>query len=189
MRSFAYGFRTRTGLLACALLCGACGDSGGSTQGAHDHDASMSADAAMGGGDAAMGDAGVDAGGEDSLCPDLPPFQTGMEQLGQFKKIRAKLVSAAPNPPLRYSNDWVVDFVTPKGDPITDLEVQDAHTFMPSHGHNGTYEPTVTADSEPGRYKFKGFYFTMRGPWEVIFALGSKSAGDDLVTFNVCVGE
>jgi hypothetical protein len=98
-------------------------------------------------------------------------------------------VSVDPLPLLKGSTTWVLDFAQADGGaPITDLVDVESYTWMPVHGHNGNFKPKMTALSPPGRYQFKGFNFTMRGPWQVKMDVSSKNLGqEDLVQFDVCV--
>lgn len=137
-------------------------------------------------------DAGTDAGysdDDDVPCdPGIPPLAPGLSQVGGASmKLKATLVSSDPTPLLKGSADWVVDFTTVDGTPVTDLEFTDVYTFMPVHGHKGTFKPKPMALAEPGRYSFDGLNFSMRGPWQIRFELASPTAGEDVVIFDVCV--
>jgi hypothetical protein len=133
-----------------------------------------------------------DASTADIPCSDdIPPVEPGREQLGKEGRIRARLLEADPAMPRKGENDWKVLFSTPDGEPITDLSVTRAWTFMPvpTHNHSGKFEPEASALEQAGEWSFAGFNFTMRGPWEVRFDLASETAGDDYVVFEVCVGQ
>jgi|GEM_PF-2426721 len=174
--------------LGLSLSLAGCGDDKGPSQG-HDHDQDHDH---VGDTDGGTGDAGDDASYPGTPCdPSLPPLMAGTEQLGNAAgKIKGKLVSSDPLPLLKGNANWVVDFTTKDGVPLTDLEFIDVYTYMPVHGHHGTFKPTPKQLTEPGRYEFDGFNFTMRGPWQVRFELSSEAAGgDDYLIFDVCVEE
>jgi len=141
--------------------------------------------------DAATGeDASHDGGHAEAKCdPTLPPLMVGSTQVGRASRLlTATVVSSDPLPLYQGSADWVVDFTTTDGGvPVTDLEFDEVFTTMPVHGHEGSFRPKVSPASEPGRYVFDGFYFNMRGPWEVRIGAESPTAGKDLLIFDVCV--
>lgn len=129
-----------------------------------------------------------DGGFPEAPCdPKLPALAIGSEAEGDSKFIYAKVVKVDPLPLLKGTSDWELHFQNKDGDPITDIGVKRAYTYMPVHAHHGTFEPKFSALAEPGNYEFDGFNFTMRGPWQVRLELTSESAGDDFVMFDVCV--
>jgi hypothetical protein len=168
----------RIWILLCLISC-ACGDS------SHAHPDDESADAGSAAGDGDQDD-------EDSSfegCPaDTPPFALGMQAEGMLGHITGSLISASNVPPLRFLNDWTVEFVDGMGAPIEDVSIRTARPFMPVHGHDGNVKPTVSAEG-PGRFAIKSLNLNMRGPWEIQFQLRSASAGDDYVVFHICVQE
>ncbi len=161
------------------LALAACGEDGPSDkEDGHVHDADTEHDA------------GHDGGHAEARCdPTLPPLMVGSTQVGRASKLlTATVVSSDPLPLFRGSADWVVDFTTTDGGlPVTDLEFDEVYTTMPVHGHEGSFRPKVSAASEPGRYVFDGFYFNMRGPWEVRIGAQSPTIGKDQFIFDVCV--
>ena len=160
--------------LPMLLALAACGEDGPSNDhGGQVHDAATGHD--------------TDAGAK--CDPTLPPLMVGSTQVGRASKLlTATVVSSDPLPLYQGSADWVVDFTTTDGGvPVTDLEFDDVFTTMPVHGHEGSFRPTVSPASEPGRYVFDGFYFNMRGPWEVRIGATSQTLGKDQFVFDVCV--
>jgi hypothetical protein len=155
----------------CVALFAGCGDDDGTdSDPVHVHDAGLS-----------------DGSYEEVPCPeDTPEFAIGMEAVGEEGAITGRLLDADPAPPRKFENDWSVEFVDADGEPLEDVEVVRAWPFMPVHGHDGFYDPDVSALEEPGRYRVDRINMWMRGPWEVHFMLTSESAGDDHVVFDVC---
>jgi hypothetical protein len=122
--------------------------------------------------------------------PDLPAFALGMEASGEQQRIKARLLSAMPAPPLRYLNDWTVALIDSQGGPLSDAEIVKARPFMPSHGHDGNRQVQIERDaSDPSHFALHGLNFIMRGPWEVQLTVRSASAGEDYLVFRTCVGE
>jgi hypothetical protein len=139
-----------------------------------------------------VGDAGVWTVENDGFvgCPEsIPPFALGMHQSGDQGRLVATLVDASRVPPLRYLNDWTLDFARADATPAGDVVLTKARAFMPVHGHDGIVPPTLERLAEPGRVRVRGLNFNMRGPWEVQLTLSSASAGDDYVVFHICVQE
>lgn len=181
--------------LGLGLTTFGCDDEGGAVRedvdgsmdhdhGDHDHDAGGDREH-DGGGDA--GHMHGDAGRVESCGDDIPAFEEGLEV--HSANLLVRLVSAEYNPPQKYENDWVVLVANHDGTPIEDAQLTDVEAFMPVHGHDGKYPPTVNpVEGEPGQFKLDDLYFTMEGPWEVRFTVSSESAGDDYVVFEVCVG-
>lgn len=158
-------------LLVSVLISAGCGDD--------KHDASHPTD-----GD----DAGAESDDSDVPCPpETPMFEPGLSASGD-KGLTAKLVSAAPENPHKYENEWVLDFVDAQGAPLEDIEIDEAETYMPVHRHGGGLTPEPTKLSEPGRVQIEKLNFTMAGPWEVILNVSSAKAGSDTIIFRVCVG-
>jgi hypothetical protein len=163
--------------LCLSLAASSCGDDP-----AHEHD-----DA----GDGA--DAGEQHEHEEDTefegCPEsTPEFELGMEAEGMQGHITGTLLEASSVPPLRYLNDWQVEFVDSQGNALEDVSIRSARPFMPVHGHDGNVKPVVRAEGE-GRFSVTGLNLNMRGPWEVQFQLRSATAGDDYVVFHICVQE
>jgi hypothetical protein len=130
----------------------------------------------------------ADASYPEAPCPeDTPDFRIGLEAAGREDAIVARLVDADPSPPRLYRNDWTIDFLTADGTALEDVEVSEARTFMPVHGHDGGNTPDVNALDGAGRFDFIGLNMWMSGPWQVQLTLASESAGDDYVVFNVCI--
>ncbi|HTU61828.1 MAG TPA: hypothetical protein VMF89_25400, partial [Polyangiales bacterium] len=115
-------------------------------------------------------------------------FALGMQAEGELGHITGTLIDASKKPPLRYINDWTVEFVDGAGQPIEDVAIRMARPFMPVHGHDGNLAPKVRM-VQPGRFEVDDLNLHMRGPWEIQFQLRSASAGDDYVVFHVCVEE
>jgi hypothetical protein len=115
-------------------------------------------------------------------CPaDSAAFGLGLQAVGEH--YSAKVVSADPPEPERYSNDWLVELSVP------DVQIERAQTFMPIHGHDGRVEPEIIAQGQAGQVEIGRLNFTMRGPWEVRLWLRSPSGTADYLVFHVCVAK
>lgn len=115
-------------------------------------------------------------------CPaEIPEFGPGLQAAGEH--YQAKVISADPSEPERYSNDWSVELSAP------DVQITRAQTFMPIHGHDGRVLPEITALAEAGQFELGRLNFTMRGPWEVRLWLQSPSVAEDYLVFQVCVAK
>jgi hypothetical protein len=124
-------------------------------------------------------------------CPESTPvFELGMSSAGDEGRITAVLRDASAVPPVRYFNDWALEFVDADGAPLEDVEVLRARAYMRVHNHFGTPDPTVVQrEDEPAVFDFTRINLFMRGPWEVQLTLRSEAAGEDDVVVNVCVDE
>lgn len=121
-------------------------------------------------------------------CPaSTPPFALGMEALGRFGRIGARLLEARPAPPARYRNDWELEFIDGMGRVLEDVAVVRARPFMPVHGHDGNITPTVRPLAN--RVALDYLNLNMRGPWEIQLTVHSSALGDDEIVFHVCVPE
>jgi len=116
-------------------------------------------------------------------------FRLGVEASGASGLIKGKLVAADPDPPEKYLNDWTFDFLDEEGTPIEDVQITMARSFMPTHGHDGTFAPTVTELSEPGRFEVARLNLWMRGPWLIQLNVSSPQVGDDYIEFSTCIDE
>lgn len=163
-------FQVTTSVLV-ALSLAACGDDGG-------------------GDGPAAGTGGDYMRHEQVPCPDtIPEMHLGMKALGSAGKIRGELIDADKIPVGWYHNDWVVKFTGPNEEPLSDLEMTYAYTFMRVHRHDGGQLPQIEP-LEDGEFSVTGLNITMNGPWEFIFELSAVGAGGepivDEVTFHVC---
>lgn len=122
-------------------------------------------------------------------CVGAPEFSLDMEAIGRDKAIKAVLVSAKPAPPVRKTNDWLVEFRDMDDQPLSDVTIGMVQPFMPEHGHDGTFAPTVTPGAEPGQFDVADINLWMPGTWEVRFTVESESVGPDYVVFETCIPE
>ena len=121
-------------------------------------------------------------------CPEsTPDFRINLEAEGEDGNVVGRLLDADNIPPDQYENDWTVEFRTPDGEPVEDVDLYMAWPFMPVHGHDGFYDPEVEALNEPGQFQVDDLNLWMIGPWEVHLMVESASAGNDHVVFNVCI--
>jgi len=122
-------------------------------------------------------------------CTGQPPFTLGKEAVGKEQAVKAVLIAASPAPPARKTNDWVVEFRDMNDAALTDVDLKSVEPFMPEHGHDGTFAPTVEAGAEPGQFDVADINLWMPGVWEVRFSVESPSAGSDYIVFEACIPE
>ena len=138
----------------------------------------------------AESDAGSDAGVPAVRCgAGLPAFALPMTAQGEEGKLSATLLASTPEPPEKYLNDWTLELRDSAGKPVGDATITMARPFMPAHGHDGTFAPTVKDGDAPGRFVVEKLNLWMRGPWEVQLRVSSQALGDDYIVFQVCVEE
>jgi hypothetical protein len=135
-----------------------------------------------------------DAGADASFAPvrcgdDVPAFALPMAAMGAEQKLSAAVLAATPAPPEKYLNDWTLELRDAQGKPVSDAEITMARPFMPAHGHDGTFAPTVEAGDAPGQFVVNDLNLWMRGPWEIQLRVTSPTLGDDYIVFQVCVEE
>ena len=97
------------------------------------------------------------------------------------------MVSVDPLPLLQGSADFVIDFTTADGQPVSDIALDQARTYITVHGHPGPGTPQSRPGPSQDGSKFDNFKFNMRGPWLVQLTVSSPSVGDDYIVFDVCV--
>jgi hypothetical protein len=138
--------------------------------------------------DAGLLDAADDVSEDDDAvvyCPDGAIDSTtlviGWSAKG--KTVTAKLVSATPNPPERYNNEWLVDFVDTDGKAIEDLKVTGVQTWMPYHSHG---KPGSATQMSPGHFKL-ALNFQMRGYFQVKLDVKSAQLGSDHIDYYYCL--
>lgn len=141
----------------------------------------------------AVTDSGADAAdAAPSPCADhqavIDGFRIGLEQAGLGGRIGARLVDARPVPPQKFLNDWTIELIDADGSALADSEITSARSFMPVHGHDGTFPPIVTPLEEPGRFQVDDLNLWMRGPWRIELNV-SSSAGVDYIEIPVCIAE
>jgi hypothetical protein len=122
-------------------------------------------------------------------CDELEPFALGLTARGEENTLEAEVLEAAPAPPRRYRNDWIVQLRAADGSALEDVELTHARPFMPVHGHDGGIAPVIHALSEQGKFRIERLNFSMRGPWQVQLTASSPSRGNDYIVFHVCVME
>lgn len=123
-------------------------------------------------------------------CPDeLPELFIGIEATGASELIKGEVLEADKIPLGWFHNDWVVRFTGPDGEPLEDVMMTKASTWMPVHGHGGGQTPTIMP-LEDGEFDVDGLNISMGGPWQIIFEMEATNAEgetvSDIVTFNLC---
>lgn len=134
---------------------------------------------------ATQDDAGTAAsggsGGDGSNVGSGAPFSLGMTAPSDDAAFQVKLLSATPAPPQKYENDWVVEVLDMDGAPLVDADLYFVQPYMPIHGHDGSFEPDITAGDAPGTFVVKRINLWMGGPWEVRFFVKSGDIDDRAV--------
>lgn len=124
-----------------------------------------------------------------SVCasdPSAMDYAPGMEQSAADGKIKITLVSAAPAPPAKGGNVFVIDVADEGGQPVSGASI-DVKSFMPAHGHSATVVPTVKAGSQPGRYDVSGVELFMLGLWQITFTVTPAGGAAEPVVFSFCI--
>jgi hypothetical protein len=117
-------------------------------------------------------------------------FTVGLEHPGVGGLLDFKLMSAAPAPPARYLNAWVLQINALSGGvvgaPATDASLI-VTPYMPDHGHgNGAYTVQVQAMPDAGQYKLSQINMWMPGYWEI--TIDVQAAGvHDTVVYKFCI--
>jgi hypothetical protein len=131
-----------------------------------------------------------DAGERSIPCPpETPELRQGLETLGKEGNVLSRVVDAMPIPARLRRNDWVVEFLDADGEPLADVEVDDATPWMRAPGHpphDGIYPTQVTPLDEPGRFEIARLNLWMEGPWEIEIRVRSETAGNDLIVIPTC---
>jgi YtkA-like len=120
-------------------------------------------------------------------CPGVPEFHLGLSQLGEQRLVEATLESATPAQPQKHENDWTLKLTDPAGEPISGLELYRVQPWMPEHGHDGTFDPTIKAGDAEGVYVVEAINLWMKDLWEVRLFVHVDDERDDKVVFNVCI--
>jgi hypothetical protein len=137
--------------------------------------------ACSGGGTADSPDAQTSCAGD----PRGEPFVTNLSKPGKNGALQFTLKSAAPAPPGRGDNLWMLE-VTQGGAPVSGAAVT-VKPFMPDHRHGTPVDVVVTADAAPGSYMLMPVNLWMPGIWEV--TIGATPAGGvrDQAVFSFCI--
>ena len=112
-------------------------------------------------------------------------YADGLERRGVAGHFSFKLVSAAPAPPARGDNTWVIDIRGASGEVISDAEVR-AIPFMPDHGHGTPMKVVITATPTAGRYQLAPVNLWMPGYWETTVS-ATRAGISDTALFKFCI--
>ncbi|MFT3925891.1 MAG: hypothetical protein QM778_25330 [Myxococcales bacterium] len=100
-------------------------------------------------------------------CGSTPAFALGTVERGMSGQIEAVLLDAMPKPPMRYRNDWTVQFRNADTHRVLpDADITMVRPFMPVHGHDGNVLPTVSRGADDS-FRIENLNLNMRGPWEI----------------------
>lgn len=135
----------------------------------------------------------VDAGDVDSgvavTCqsdPRVEPYVANLQKKSPSGALVVTLVSSDPGPPIRGTNQWILEVTDGAGVPLSSAAVS-VVPFMPDHGHGTSVKPTVTAEAD-GRYRVANVYFFMPGVWRVTVSIPQGDAGaTESAAFFFCV--
>ncbi|HUQ04607.1 MAG TPA: hypothetical protein VM261_19035 [Kofleriaceae bacterium] len=95
------------------------------------------------------------------------------------------LTSAAPSPPGRDDNAWVIDIATPSGPFSGTVTVV---PFMPDHRHGTPVEVVVTPDPQtPGRFTAAPINLWMPSLWEITIRATPAGGTADSAVFRFCI--
>jgi hypothetical protein len=177
-------------LAIAASLAWGCdsSDDSGEMEGASASGAAGDGSASPGDGSAGSGD-GAASMEEYALIPcddTIPEFTLGLRAEGRDGNYVAEIVSASPSPPEKFRNDWVVRVLDTNDEPMSDGEMTEVQPYMPAHGHDGLFMPSITPGEGAGEYQLGNLNLWMGGPWEVRLWVDG-GAGSDYIVFNVCI--
>ncbi|HEY3807264.1 MAG TPA: FixH family protein [Kofleriaceae bacterium] len=115
------------------------------------------------------------------------PFAAGLTKHGAGGRFDFKLISAAPAPPARGDNKWVVEVDAASGGAVPHADVA-ATPFMPDHGHGTPMKVGVTPLATPGQYELAPLNLWMPGYWEISVTATSSNDHDSAV-FKLCIAK
>lgn len=141
-----------------------------------------------GGGDSAGADSGTAGGGDGGIgClgdPRADTYTANMEKPGDQGVFSFVLESSDPAPPVKGTNNWVLQVLDGSGAPVTGATI-DVVPYMPDHGHGTSVTPQVSAGDNDD-YNLDSLYLFMPGLWQVTI---TADTGDqtDSVKYNFCI--
>lgn len=116
-------------------------------------------------------------------------FVVGLEHQGTSGMLDFKLMSAAPAPPARGNNTWVVQINMMSagvvGAPLTGATLK-VTPFMPAHQHGTGVPVEVTPMGDPGQYQLSPVNLWMQGVWETTIRATLDTTSDSAV-YKFCV--
>ena len=126
--------------------------------------------------------------GDDDAVTLIDDFSLGLTTHGDDALFQVRIDAAEPAPPQKYENDWMITVLDMDGEPVDGVELLFVEPFMPAHGHDGTFEPTVAAGSGPGEFAVDRINLWMGGDWEVRFFL-KHGDDEDRVVVDVFIAD
>lgn len=109
---------------------------------------------------------------------DTPVFtatpSSGLTLPSASKALSARVTAAKPAEPMRYRNDWTLQFFDAAGAPVNDIEVNDVCAWMYVHNHGGP-ATKVTPTPDKSIFQITELNLFMAGPWSVEIVASSPS--------------
>ena len=108
-----------------------------------------------------------------------PETLTCLEEKGSVQgTFKVRILRATPDPPAKYTNNWVIRISDASGTPIVGARVE-AGLYMPVHQHSQP-PPVITANAD-GTYSVSALELSMVGLFDLTFKLPDLA---DQVTFR-----
>jgi hypothetical protein len=125
-----------------------------------------------------------------SICDkfDTPydPYVAGLTKSGEVGFVQVALLDAAPAPPEKGDNRWVVRVLDDGAAPLAGATISDVRPWMPDHGHGTSIEPVIGAPGSDGAVEVDHIDFRMAGVWTVTIEVTTPS-GVDRAVFGFCI--
>jgi hypothetical protein len=116
-------------------------------------------------------------------------FVVGLEKAGGSGVYNFRLMSAAPAPPARGDNTWIVQVNAMNagvvGAPIDGAMIK-VTPFMPAHQHGAGKMATIMPMTEPGQYELGEVNLWMPGVWETTIR-ATVGASTDSTIYKFCI--
>jgi len=112
-------------------------------------------------------------------------FVVGLPKDGSQGNYDFKMMSAAPAPPARGDNTWIVEINDMQGAPVDGMTLT-VTPFMPAHQHGTPITVKITPAGTPGQYSLSPVNLWMPGVWETTIRAQTASAVDSAV-YTFCI--
>jgi hypothetical protein len=112
-------------------------------------------------------------------------YVAGLAKVGDAGRYELRLMTAAPAPPARGDNSWVIQVsATATATPVGGAALT-VTPFMPDHAHGSGKTVVVTPEAAAGQYKLEPVNLWMPGLWEVTVQV--TGAAPDRAVFRFCL--